>query len=70
MFDVTRNQRAQRLRSARRERGERETNVWLSSRVSDEIDDAVRKGRFRSRQDAIAYALETVFVREELNVAM
>ena len=70
MFDVTRNQRAQRLRSVRRERGERETNVWLSRQVSDEIDEAVRKGHFRSRQDAIAYALETVFVQEELNVAM
>jgi Arc/MetJ-type ribon-helix-helix transcriptional regulator len=41
-------------------------NVWVSKPAGDAIDRAVEKGRFKSRQEAIAYALEAVFVRKEL----
>jgi Arc/MetJ-type ribon-helix-helix transcriptional regulator len=43
-------------------------NVWVSKPAGDAIDRAVAKGRFKSRQEAIAYALEAIFIREERNV--
>ncbi|EIM29883.1 ribbon-helix-helix domain-containing protein [Microvirga lotononidis] len=43
-------------------------NVWVSKPAGDAIDRAVGSGRFKSRQEAIAYALEAIFIREERNV--
>ncbi|WP_247654099.1 MULTISPECIES: ribbon-helix-helix domain-containing protein [Microvirga] len=60
-------QRVQRFRQSRRERGDRETNVWIPKLISDEIDDLVERGRFKTRQEAITHALETTFVRKEPN---
>jgi hypothetical protein len=68
MTDLSRSLRVQRLRNLRRGRGDREMNVWVSKPAGDAIDRAVEKGRFKSRQEAIAYALEAVFIREERNV--
>jgi metal-responsive CopG/Arc/MetJ family transcriptional regulator len=59
-------QRVQRFRQSRRERGDRETNVWIPKLVSDEIDQLVGCGRYRTRQEAIAHALEAAFVYKEL----
>ena len=59
-------QRVQRFRQTRRERGDRETNVWIPKLVSDEIDHLVESGRYRTRQEAIAHALEAAFVHKEL----
>ena len=68
MTDLSRSLRVQRFRNLRRERGDREMNVWVSKPAGDAIDRAVEKGRFKSRQEAIAYALEAVFVRKERSV--
>jgi hypothetical protein len=68
MTDLSRSLRVQRLRNLRRERGDREMNVWVSKPAGDAIDRAVGTGRFKSRQEAIAYALEAIFIREERNV--
>ncbi len=68
MADRSRSLRVQRLRNLRRERGDREMNVWVSKPAGDAIDEAVEDGRFRSRQEAITYALEAVFIRKERNV--
>lgn len=70
MADLSRSQRVQRLRSLRRERGDREMNVWVSKPAGDAIDQAVENGRFRSRQEAISYALEAIFIRKERNAVM
>ncbi len=43
-------------------------NVWVSKPAGDAIDRAIETGRFKSRQEAIAYALEAIFIREERNV--
>ena len=67
MADLSRSLRVQRLRNLRRERGDREMNVWVSKPAGEAIDEAVEHGRFRSRQEAIAYALEAVFIRKERN---
>ncbi len=66
MADLSRSLRVQRLRNLRRERGDREMNVWVSKPAGDAIDQAVEDGRFRSRQEAIACALEAAFLRKEL----
>jgi hypothetical protein len=58
----------QRLRKARRERGDREMNVWVPSMIGAAIDEAVESGRFRSRQEAINHALAAIFIRKERNV--
>ncbi|WP_457094532.1 hypothetical protein [Microvirga sp. P5_D2] len=44
--------------------------MWVSKPAGDAIDRAVENGRFRSRQEAIAYALEAVFIRKEQNAVM
>jgi Arc/MetJ-type ribon-helix-helix transcriptional regulator len=62
------NSRVQRLRETRRERGERETNVWLSRRVGEAIEEVVREGHFRTRQEAIHQALEAAFVHREMKI--
>jgi hypothetical protein len=66
MADLSRSLRVKRLRNLRRERGDREMNVWISKPAGDAIDEAVERGHFKSRQEAIAYALEAAFVRKEL----
>ena len=67
MADAASRKRAQRLRQIRRERGDREMNVWVSHLVGTAIDEAVASGRYPSRQVAIAHALEATFVRKEPN---
>ena len=57
----------QRLRKARRERGDREMNVWVPQHIGAAVDEAVVSGRFKTRQDAINHALEAAFVRKEPN---
>jgi hypothetical protein len=66
MADAASRKRARRLRETRRERGERETNVWLPRDIGTAIDEAVEHGLFPSRQVAITRALEAAFVRKEL----
>ena len=58
----------QRLRKARRERGDREMNVWVPQPIGSAIDEAVESGHFRSRQEAINHALAAIFIRKERNV--
>ena len=67
MADEMSRKRAQRLRQVRRERGDREMNIWVSQLVGAAIDEAVGRGQYPSRQVAIAHALEAVFVRKEPN---
>ena len=68
MPDVKGIERVQRLRKARRERGDREMNVWVPQLVGAAIDEAVESGRFKTRQEAINHALEAAFIRKERNV--
>ena len=68
MPDVKGTERVQRLRKARRERGDREMNVWIPEPVGAAIDEAVESGRFRTRQEAITHALEATFAQKERNV--
>jgi hypothetical protein len=68
MPDVKGIERVQRLRKARRERGDREMNVWVPHLVGAAIDEAVESGRFKTRQEAINQALEAAFIRKERNV--
>ena len=58
----------QRLRKARRERGDREMNVWVPQMIGAAIDEAVDTGNFKSRQEAINRGLEAAFVRKELKI--
>ena len=55
----------QRLRKVRRERGDREMNVWVPQPIGAAIDEAVQSGRFKSRQEAINHALAAAFVHKE-----
>ena len=57
----------QRLRKARRERGDREMNEWVPHLIGSAIDEAVESDHFRSRQEAINHALEAAFIRKERN---
>src|SRR5918993_2223081 len=66
MADAASRKRAQRLRQTRRERGDRETNVWLPREIGTAIDEAVDSGLFPSRQVAITHALAAIFIRKEL----
>ncbi len=68
MPDVKGIERVQRFRKSRRERGDKEMNVWVPGLLSDAIDEAVENGRFKSRQDAITHALEATFAQKERNV--
>ena len=67
MADSASRKRTQRLRQTRRERGDRETNIWLPQEIGAAIDRAVESGRYPSRQVAITRALEAIFIREERN---
>ena len=68
MPDMKGIERVQRLRKARRERGDREMNVWVPQPIGAAIDEAVESGLFPSRQVAITHALEAAFVRKELKI--
>ena len=68
MPDMKGIERVQRLRKTRRERGDREMNVWVPQPIGAAIDEAVESGRFKTRQEAINQALEAVFIRKERNV--
>jgi hypothetical protein len=65
MADALSRQRVQRLRQSRRERGLKETNVWLEKTVDNAIDQAVESGRYPSRQVAISSALTAFFIHME-----
>jgi hypothetical protein len=67
MADQASRERAQRLRQIRRERGDREMNVWIPHDVGIAIDEAVASGRYPSRQVAIAHVLKAAFVQKEPN---
>jgi Arc/MetJ-type ribon-helix-helix transcriptional regulator len=68
MPDAKQIERVQRFRKSRRERGDREMNVWIPGLLGAAIDEAVENGRFKSRQEAITHALEATFAQKEQNV--
>ena len=68
MPDAKQAERVQRFRKSRRERGDKEMNVWVPGLISAAIDHAVESGRFKSRQDAITHALEATFAQKDRNV--
>ena len=68
MPDAKHTERVQRFRKSRRERGDREMNVWVPQMIGAAIDEAVETGHFKSRQEAINRALEAAFVRKELKI--
>lgn len=65
MSDLKARQRVAKLRRSRKERGMRETNVWVPAVVQEAIDRAVIAGKFPSRRVAITSALERVFTEME-----
>ncbi|WP_147023420.1 hypothetical protein [Microvirga aerophila] len=68
MPDAKHTERVQRFRKSRRERGDREMNVWVPGSLGAAIDHAVESGRFKNRQEAITHALEATFAQKERNV--
>ena len=70
MPDVKGIERVQRFRKSRRERGDREMNIWIQSPIAAAIDAVVDSGRYRTRQEAINEALEAAFIRKELKTIM
>jgi hypothetical protein len=68
MPDSKRTERVQRFRKSRRERGDREMNVWVPGLLGAAIDEAVASGRFKSREAVITHALEAMFVQKDRNV--
>ena len=68
MPDAKRAERVQRFRKSRRERGDKEGNVWIPGLLSTAIDQAVESGQFKSRQDVINHALEAMFAQKDRNV--
>ena len=68
MPDVQGAERVQRFRKSRRERGDREMNVWVPGLLGAAIDEAVESGHFKSRQDVITHALEAMFAQKDRNV--
>ena len=68
MPDAKQAERVQRFRKSRRERGDKEMNVWVPGLISAAIDHAVESSRFKSRQDAITHALEATFAQKDRNV--
>ena len=68
MPDVKGIERVQRLRKARRERGDREMNVWVPQLIGAAIDQAVESGQFKTRQEVITHALEALFAQKDRNV--
>ncbi|KLK91664.1 hypothetical protein AA309_18915 [Microvirga vignae] len=70
MADAKGIERVQRFRKSRRERGDREMNVWIPGLLGAAIDEAVESGRFKSRQEVITHALETMFAQKDRNAVM
>ncbi|MBZ6078465.1 ribbon-helix-helix domain-containing protein [Microvirga puerhi] len=68
MPDEKQIERLKRFRKLRRERGDREMNVWVPGPLGAAIDHAVASGRFRTRQEAITHALEATFAEKDRNV--
>jgi Arc/MetJ-type ribon-helix-helix transcriptional regulator len=68
MPDAKRTERVQRFRKSRRERGDREMNVWVPGTLGTAIDEAVESGRFKSREAVITHALEAMFAEKDRNV--
>jgi Arc/MetJ-type ribon-helix-helix transcriptional regulator len=68
MPDPKQTERVQRFRKSRRERGDREMNVWVTGLIGAAIDHAIESGRFKNRQEAITHALEATFAQKERNV--
>jgi hypothetical protein len=68
MPDVKGIERVQRFRKSRRERGDKEVNVWIPGLLSTAIDQAVESGRFKSREAVITHALEAMFALKDRNV--
>ena len=68
MPDAKQAERVQRFRKARRERGDREMNVWVPGLLGAAIDQAVESGRFKSREAVITHALEAMFAQKDRNV--
>jgi Arc/MetJ-type ribon-helix-helix transcriptional regulator len=68
MSDAKQTERVQRFRKSRKERGDREMNVWVPGLIGAAIDQAVESGQFKSRQDVINHALEAMFAEKDRNV--
>ncbi len=68
MPDPRQTERVQRFRKFRKERGDREMNVWVTGPIGAAIDQAVDNGRFKSRQEVITHALEAMFAQKDRNV--
>jgi Arc/MetJ-type ribon-helix-helix transcriptional regulator len=68
MPDAKRAERVQRFRKSRRERGDKELNVWVPGLLSTAIDEEVASGRFKSREAVITHALEAMFAQKDRNV--
>ena len=67
MPDAKQAERVQRFRKSRRERGDKEMNVWVPGLLGAAIDEAVESGRFKSRQEVITHALEAMFAQKDRN---
>ena len=68
MPDAKHTERVQRFRKSRRERGDREMNVWVPGLLGPPIDQAVESGLFKSREAVITHALEAMFAQKDRNV--
>ena len=68
MPDAKQAERVQRFRKSRRERGDKEVNVWIPGLLNTAIDQAVASGRFKSREAVITHALEAMFAEKDLNI--
>jgi Arc/MetJ-type ribon-helix-helix transcriptional regulator len=68
MPDAKQTERVQRFRKSRKERGDREMNVWVPGLIGAAIDQAVETGQFKSRQEVINHALEAMFAQKDRNV--
>jgi len=68
MSDAKSIERVKRFRQSRREKGDREMNVWVPISIAAALDEVVAAGRFKTRQDAIQAALAAAFIRKEVSV--
>jgi metal-responsive CopG/Arc/MetJ family transcriptional regulator len=57
--------RQARRRDALRQKGMVQQSVWLSGSTRALIDQAIEEGRFRSRSEAVDWALASVFAKEK-----
>lgn len=54
--------RQARRRSALREKGMTQQNVWVPAELRDLIDQQIADGRFSNRSEAISWALQKAFI--------